>query len=74
MKINLDDYTDFNELFDISYVLQNLASYGYSKARQMQIKKMIEQGGNQSLLASALEYENTCNSIYKTLPDWAKWK
>lgn len=62
---NLDCLSE-NDLIDLEPVMRELAEYCKYKSAAMRWRK-------EGYVGQARAYEDTCDRIYKNLPEWAKW-
>jgi hypothetical protein len=62
---NLDCLNN-EDLSDLAEVFLKLFSYSRYKAASMDCRLEGE-------IAEAVKYENVCDSLYKDLPEWARW-
>lgn len=65
IEINFDALTEA-ELLEATVVLKALSNYAYTKRYAMQLRLK----GNITL---ALSLEKSCDELYDTLPEWARW-
>lgn len=64
---NLDDMTtDPGELLELAGTLRLLSAYANYKARAMAYRL-------EGRIEEALTWERECDSLYKQLPEWARW-
>jgi hypothetical protein len=63
--LNLDEM-DWLELGEAAMVFADLAEY----ARKKRVAVAYRAGGN---ILEARYYEDQCETVYKRLPQWARW-